>query len=263
MDFTELRGVLIDMDGVLWRGSEPLPGLVAFFEWLRARNLEYGLVTNNSTKTPADYAAKLAQLGVRDVPDARIVTSSSTTAHYLRAHYPPGTPVHVLGMDGLRRLVQAAGMTLADEGARAVVIGIDFELTYDKLKRATFILRAGADYIATNADATFPLPDGLAPGAGSLVAALSTASGRQPLVMGKPGAPMFEAALAALGTPPAQTVMIGDRLDTDIAGAAQNGLRSILVLTGVATRADLAASPARPDAVFDDLPALMRAWDSR
>ncbi len=261
MNFTELRGVLMDMDGVLWRGSEPLPGLIPFFDWLKRRGLEYGLVTNNSTKTPADYVAKLERLGVTGVPETRVITSSSTTAHYLKTHYPPGTPVHVLGMDGLRRLVQAAGMTLADDGARVVVAGIDFELTYDKLKRATLILRAGADFIGTNADATFPLPEGLVPGAGSILAALSTACGRQPLVMGKPSTPMFEAALAALGTPPGQTVMIGDRLDTDIAGAAQHGLRSILVLTGVATRAEAAASPAPPDAVFDDLPALMRAWD--
>lgn len=258
MDFVGIKAVISDMDGVLWRGDAALPGLHLFFDTLRARGLRFVLATNNSTKTQADYVRKLAQLGVPNIPETAIITSGTATASYLRAHYPSGTRVHVFGAGGLRTLIAAAGFTLADSDVRAVVAGLKWDLTYDDLKRASRLIMAGADFIGTNPDATFPLPDGLAPGAGSLIAALRTASGREPIIIGKPHAPMFEAALAALGSAPAETLMIGDRLDTDIAGAAACGLRTALVLTGVATAADLNGS-VQPDAVFDSLPALVEA----
>ncbi len=258
MDFSGIKAVISDMDGVLWRGDTALPGLRLFFDTLRARGLPFALATNNSSKTQADYVRKLARLGVPGVPETAIITSGTATADYLRAHYPPGARVHVFGADGLRAVIAAAGFTLADSDVQAVVAGLKWDLTYDDLKRASRLIMAGADFIGTNPDATFPLPDGLAPGAGSMIAALRTASGREPIIVGKPHAPMFEAALAALHSAPAETLMIGDRLDTDIAGAAACGLRTALVLTGVSTAADLNGS-AQPDAVFDSLPALVEA----
>lgn len=258
MDFSSIKAVISDMDGVLWRGDTPLPGLARFFETLRARGLPFVLATNNSSKTQADYVRKLAGMGVTGIPEAAIVTSGTATAAYLQAHYPPGTRVHVFGGEGLSAVIAAAGFTLADTAARVVVAGMKWNLTYDDIKVASRLIAAGADFIGTNPDATFPLADGLAPGAGSMIAALQTAAGRAPLIIGKPHPPMFEAALAALHTAPAATLMIGDRLNTDIAGAAACGLRTALVLTGISTAAE-ANDGVQPDAVFDGLPALVDA----
>ena len=259
MDFSSITGVIMDMDGVLWRGTQPLPGVASFFDFMRQRGLAYALASNNSSRTPADYDVKLRQMGIEGVDESQIVTSGTATVDYLREHYAAGSAVYVVGMDGLRAMIRAAGFIVADE-AKIVVAGIDFDLTYATLKRATYLIRAGADFIGTNGDVTFPLPDGLAPGAGSILAAITTATDVAPIVIGKPHAPMFAAALHALGTTAATTLMIGDRLNTDIEGAQQAGLPTVLVLTGVTKRSDLAGNSITPDGVYDDLPALMAAW---
>jgi 4-nitrophenyl phosphatase len=259
MNFSDISGVVSDMDGVLWQGDEPLPGLIEFFDFLRARNIPYVLATNNSSKTRADYVSKLAGMGVIDVPEARIVTSGTATASYLLAHYPVDTPIHVFGSDSLRHVVREAGYTLTDdEDARVVVAGLDWDLTYAKLKRAHYLIHRGADFIGTNPDTTYPAPGGPVPGTGSLIAALRAATGREPVIIGKPFSPMYEAALKLLKTPANKTLMIGDRLDTDISGAVTLGMPTALVLTGISTRADLNGG-VQPDGVFDGLPALIGA----
>ncbi len=169
--------------------------------------------------------------------------------------------MHILGGDGLRQIIAEAGFTLVDDGAEVVVVGLDPQLTYEKLKRATLLIRAGAVFIGTNDDRTFPSPDGLSPGAGSLIAALAAATDQTPsLIAGKPHPQMFQVALELLHTKPTETLMIGDRLNTDIEGAVQLGLRTALVLTGVSTRAEVDSTPAKPDVIFDDLGALLSAW---
>jgi len=260
---TTIHGVIMDLDGVLWRGSVPLPGAAAWLKYLRDHGIPFALATNNSSKAPADYAAKFIELGLGEIAPAQVITSGIAAAAHLQAAYPAGSHIHVLGGDGLRALVSGAGMVVDEEPTTppvAVVVGIDLALTYAKLKRAALLIRAGADFIGTNADATFPLPDGLAPGAGSLLAALHTATGSTPLIMGKPNPPMFMAALKHLATDAAHTLMIGDRLDTDIMGAARIGLRTALVLTGVTTAADAAVASTRPEAAFADLPGLHAAF---
>jgi 4-nitrophenyl phosphatase len=152
------------------------------------------------------------------------------------------------------------GFVIGLQGAKAVVVGIDREFTYEKAKVATHLLLSGVDFYATNADKNVPLEDGLAPGAGSIVAMLETASGRVATVIGKPYPAMFEAALRQLGTKAHETLMVGDRLNTDIEGAHLAGLQTAMVLTGVNTRADAAIYPTPPDAIFEDLPDLMRHW---
>lgn len=259
MDSSQISAVISDMDGVLWQGDTALPGLTDFFDTLQHFGIPYVLATNNSSKTRADYVAKLAKLGVYDVAEGQIVTSGTATASYLRAHYPVDTPVHVIGSDSLRHVVREAGYTLTDgDETRVVVAGLDWQLTYEKLKRASVLIRRGADFIGTNPDATYPTSEGPVPGTGTLLAALQTASGRAPVIVGKPHPPMYEAALALLGKPAAHTLMIGDRLDTDISGAAALGLATALVLTGISSRGDIDAH-IRPDAVFDNLPALLEA----
>ncbi len=259
MNLSDINGVVMDMDGVLWRGDQILDGVPQFFDFLRARGLPFALASNNSSKSPADYVARLSGMGLSGFREAQIVTSGTATVDYLLTHYPAGAAIHVLGGDGLKGLIAGAGFTLSDDAA-LVVVGIDHHLTYDKLKKAALLIRRGATFIGTNADASIPVPEGLAPGAGSILAALKTATDVEPLVIGKPGKPMFEAAVHALGTTPETTLMIGDRLNTDIDGAQQAGLKAALVLTGVATREDVEQGAIKPDGMYEDLPALMTAW---
>jgi 4-nitrophenyl phosphatase len=260
MDFKTIRAVITDMDGVLWSGEDALPGFREFFAFLRGRGIPLMLATNNGMKTPSDYVTKLERLGVTGVAESSIVTSGTTTVDYLRKHYPPGSGVYVLGSDGVRRVLTAGGFRIVDEAPVAVVVGLDQQLTYEKLKRATLLIRAGAAFIATNEDATLPTSEGLTPGAGMMVSALRTGTDQEPIVMGKPNAPMFEVALDTLGCSAAETLMIGDRLDTDIRGAAALGMQTALVLTGVATREQAMNGPVRPDGIYADLAELLAAW---
>ena len=260
MNFGDIKAVIADMDGVLWRGDVPLPGLIDFFEMLRARGIPFALATNNSAKSPADYVAKLGRMGVLNVSEEQIITSGTATVSYMQTRYPAGTRVYVLGGDGLSAILTEAGYTVSEDGADVVMVGFAPNLTYERLKKATLLIRAGADFIGTNPDPSIPTPEGLAPGAGSIIAAVQTASDATPVIIGKPHAPMFQAALRLLRTLPEATLMIGDRLTTDIAGAQQVGLRTALVLTGVTTREELAASAIKPDGVYEDLKALIAAW---
>jgi 4-nitrophenyl phosphatase len=262
MDFSRIKAVVLDMDGVLWRGDQPLPGLKDFFQFLTDRGIRFSLATNNSRRTQIEYVAKLARFGVEHVKESHIMTSGIATASYMQTVYPPHSLVYVIGGSGLRFELQKAGFVLGDENVRAVVVGIDLEFNYLKAKMATRLLREGADFIATNADRTLPLEDGLAPGAGSLVALLQTASDRHPLVIGKPNRAMFEAVLRQMGSLAEETLMIGDRLNTDIEGAYHAGLKTALVLTGVSTREEAAAYPVKPNAIFENLPDLMAQWKS-
>lgn len=261
MAFSNIAGVILDMDGVLWRGDEPLPGMVDFLGMLRARGLPFVLATNNSSKTPANYVAKLERLGVPGVPERLIVTSGMATATYLRDRSPAGTRIHVLGGDGLRQIMQDAGFVLADSDVEYVVVGMDTALTYDTLKRAALLIRQGAVFIGTNGDRTFPSPEGLLPGAGSILAALETATDQQPVIIGKPYEPMFRAALTVLNTLPEDTLMIGDRLSTDISGAVYLGLATVLLLSGVTQRHELDNGDIQPDWVYDNLAALLVDWN--
>lgn len=249
------------MDGVLWRGNEPLPGLIPLFETFQHHDIPYILATNNSRKTQDDYVHKLAGLGVHTVQPHNVITSGTATASYLQAHFPPNTKLFVIGGDGLKQILVHAGFVLVEEDAEVVVIGIDFDLTYNKLRTANLLIRGGATFIGTNPDVSFPSPAGLLPGAGSIVELLRVASDVEPTIIGKPQPAMFESALRTLGVKAEETLMIGDRIGTDIEGAQAVGIRTALVLTGVETEKSLAHSPIQPDMVFTGLPALLSAWE--
>lgn len=258
MTLAHIDALIMDMDGVLWRGDQPLPGLTPLFDYLHAQQIPYALATNNSSKTVAEYAAKLARFGL-EAPPERIITSGVATARYLKKR-SPGARVYVVGMPGLVQTMADAGFTIADEDVAFVVAGIDRGLTYAKVATANRLIRQGATFIGTNPDRTFPLPTGPAPGAGSILAAIATASDQEPTIIGKPYAAMFEQALDVVQTPAARTAMVGDRLETDILGGQRAGLRTVLVCTGINRREDLAASPVQPDFVFDDLPDFLHQW---
>lgn len=258
--FNTLRAVLFDMDGVLYRGSQVLDGVHELLAFLNGRAVPYACITNNASMTPGQYEEKLAAMGVA-MPAARVVTSAIATARHLRAAYPRGTRVFIVGMRGLREALLTDGHFVEDDVLPELVVqGADFELTYEKLRKATLFIRGGASYIATNPDRTFPSEEGLIPGAGAVTAALVAATDTTPLVIGKPAPTMFHVAAAMLEASPAQTLVIGDRLDTDIAGAIAAGMTSALVLTGVTHRAEVDESPVRPMAIYQDLPALLADW---
>jgi 4-nitrophenyl phosphatase len=260
LDLSRFTAVLFDMDGVLYRGHEPLPGVAALFDLLDARGVRYACVTNNATMTPAQFADKLARMDIR-VPPSRIVTSPVATRHYLEGQTPRETPAYYIGMEGIRAALFDDGfLTYEERRPQIVVVGLDTEATYQKFRIATLAIRAGARFIGTNPDVSLPTEEGEVPGAGALLALLQAATGVSPFVIGKPGPLMFHTAIELLGAVPEQTLTIGDRLDTDIAGALAAGLASVLVLTGVTGPGDLAHSPVQPDAVFDDLDTLAAAW---
>ena len=253
------RYLITDMDGVLWRGREPLPGLAAFFQFLRQHDIRFVCATNNASTLPEKLAERLQGWGAVVHPE-EIVTSSIATADYLADTLSAGARLYVVGMEGLRVPLVQRGFEIADDRVAAVVAGIDWHLTYDHLKRAALNIRAGAAFIGTNGDRTFPSNEGIIPGAGAILAAIETGSGVKPIVMGKPEPYLYETALKRMQAVPAQTLVLGDRLETDILGAVRLNLKSALVLSGVTTREQLAASDYQPDWVFDDVTDLKNHW---
>jgi 4-nitrophenyl phosphatase len=259
----KVSGLILDMDGVLYRGTQPLPGARELFPALREAGLSYILLTNNATLTAEDYSAKLAKMGMV-VPAESILTTAQATASYLAENYPQGGGIYVLGEPKLvDTLSRVPNFRLDGWRPDFVVVGLYFKFDYDSLQRACAAIRRGARFIATNIDATLPVEGGeLWPGAGSIVAAVKTCAGVEPLVIGKPNTYMAGMALSRLELPPDQVLCVGDRLDTDILMGARAGMPTALVLTGVSRREDIQdaeKAPARPDYVFDDLPALMKA----
>lgn len=259
-----ITGAVLDMDGVLWQGTTVLAGAQEIFAALRAKNIPFVLATNNATNTVSRYVRKLADIGV-DVRSEQIITSSVATAGYLSRNYPAGTKIYVVGERGLHETLSAAGFRILTPeevrgGARAsaVVGGLTTQnLSYELLAMATLQVREGAAYIASNYDLTFPTELGFLPGAGSVLSVISQASGKMPTIIGKPYPSMFAEACARLGTEAASTLMIGDRIDTDIDGAHNAGLQTALLLTGVSKREDIA--DIEPTYIFDGLPELIDA----
>ena len=194
----DIKHLVIDMDGVLYRGSEPMPRLPEFIRFLRDRGIRFVMATNNSGSTPAQYAAKLGKMGAKVEPD-EIMTSGTATAKWLAGRYAPGTRVHVFGEDSLRTAMTEAGFLLADEDVQVVAASIDWGVTYDKIKRAALLIRQGAAFVATNLDPTRPTEEGLVPGTGALIAAIEVGAGVKPVAIGKPEPTMFEMAMAQMG----------------------------------------------------------------
>jgi len=263
LEWGAIKGVICDMDGVLWRGETPLPGLHDFFTLLESRHIGYVLATNNASKTPEQYVEKLARMGIVTNTE-HVLNSATAAADYLATQAAPGTPVYAIGGPGIREALRSHGFTLTD-GDRAdyVVVGWDRELTWQKLATATLLIRGGAGFVATNPDRTFPMEDGLVPGNGAQVAALITATDVTPIMAGKPGPLLYERALARMRTSPEETLVIGDRLDTDILGGLRLGMPTALVLSGITQADELPASPIHPDVVFDNLAVLVQAWQDR
>ncbi|MGR8980406.1 MAG: HAD-IIA family hydrolase [Gammaproteobacteria bacterium] len=265
-----IRALIIDMDGVLWHGERPQPGLISFFHTLRDHQIRFILATNNASSTQDQYVLKLAKMGIA-VDQDEILTSAMATALYLAEHMDPATTrVFVVGEEGAKKPLIERGFTLTGlyevynpktphKGADVVVCGKDQTLTWDKLATATLNIRAGAKFIGTNADTTLPTEHGITHGNGAILAALETATGVSPVIIGKPEPIMYRQAMSILGAKTCETVAIGDRLETDILGAVRAGIRSIMVLSGISTEEDIKTAGYRPTWVLPDIQSVTEA----
>lgn len=256
VDWSTLRGVLIDLDGVVYTGRDPIPGADKFLDEARRRGLQFLLVTNNSTTSPELVAERLRGMRI-EVEPSEILTSAQAAVGYVRRHAERGATVRIVGEAGLRQAAEEEGLVVVDGDARSewVIAGLDRAFTYEKLAAATRAIMGGAHFVATNADALLPVEGGqVVPGAGTMIAAIKTATAVEPVVVGKPEPGLFEHGLQRLGGLAADRVaMIGDRLDTDVDGGRRAGLRTILVLSGVTSRAEAAAASPPADATLPNL----------
>jgi len=262
---TNIKGLIIDMDGVLWHGNDAVDGLVPFFATLRELAIPFILATNNASLTQQQYIDKLATMGV-EVAAKEILTSSMATAAYLAEHLADDERrLFVIGEAGLREPLLEQGFILTDncqfnppdkdtmQSADVVVSGLDRQLTWDKLATATLHLNAGAQFFATNSDTTLPTELGNVMGNGGVLAALTATTGVKPISIGKPAPILYQYALDILGCDVEDAIAIGDRLDTDILGAVNAGMRSILVLTGISTSADIENVDYQPTWIMQDI----------
>lgn len=250
---------LLDLDGVLYLGSEPVPHARESVAAARRLGMRQAFVTNNASRLPEVVAQHLRELGIEAEPDD-VVTSGQAAARYLADRLPPGSRVLVVGTDALGELVAETGLLpVRTAPASAVVQGFSVTTGWEELAEATIVLRSGALWVAGNADSTIPTLRGPLPGNGALLAALQVATGRTPVVVGKPEPELHGASVARVRAE--RPLVVGDRLDTDVLGAVRAGADSLLVLTGVTSRDELLAAPEgmRPTYVAHDLRGLLAA----
>ena len=233
-----IKALIIDMDGVIWKADAPIGDLARTFKRIREREIRFVFATNNSSRTSDQYTARLKEFGV-DVDPWQIITSSHAAAHAVARKFSSGTKVFMIGEDGLRMALEEKGFEILPvedaSMAEAVVMGIDRSIDFQKLSEATLLVRRGVPFYATNPDKTFPTPRGEIPGAGAWYSIIVTASDVQPIVAGKPYPFLMELSLEKLGTTPQETLVVGDRLETDIAAGQAVGCPTALVLSGVST----------------------------
>ena len=256
---TEHRPVetwLTDMDGVLVHEEVAIPGAADFVEALKASGKRFLVLTNNSIFTPRDLRARLLASGI-DVPEAAIWTSALATAQFLADQRPGGT-AYVVGEAGLTTALHDVGYVMSDRDPDYVVLGETRTYSFEAITRAIRLIDNGARFIATNPDPSGPSPAGLLPATGSVAALISTATGRQPYYIGKPNPLMMRSALNRLDAHSETTIMVGDRMDTDIISGLEAGLRSVLVLTGSTSTAQIENFPYRPSRVVESVADLVR-----
>jgi len=258
---TAIKALILDMDGVLWRGSEPIGDLRSIYNKIEHAGWKVVFATNNSTRTIEQYADLLKSYGV-SIEAWQIVNSATAVAAYLKKRFPEGGPVYIIGEQGIVEACAQHGFYPDEKEAIAVIAGIDRSLTYDKLRHATLLIRAGVPFIGTNPDRTFPTPQGLVPGAGAILAALTAASDVSPVIVGKPEPTMYSIALDRLQITAGEALVIGDRPETDIAGAQVLGCRTAIVLSGVTDIEQANAWHPKPDIISADLTSLVSLLSS-
>lgn len=255
-----IKALILDMDGVIWKADASIGDLKSIFASIEARGLKYVFATNNSTRTPGEYIKALAAFGV-NVPASQVITSSSSAANLLSQKFSKGGPVFAIGESGLQEALRSKNFELlsVDEApkAQAVVIGIDRLVNFEKMREATLLVRRGIPFYATNPDKTFPTPRGEIPGAGAWASVITTATNVEPIYAGKPFPFMMELSLERLGTRVEETLVVGDRLETDIAAGQAVGCPCALVLSGVSIREQAEMWRPKIDIISQDLQSLI------
>lgn len=250
------HGYLIDMDGVLYRGSEVIAGADRFLAELRRREIPFRLLTNNSQRTRRDVVAKLGRMGI-DVEERHVYTCAMATAAFLERQKPGGT-AFVIGEGGLLTALHQHGYAIVDHDPDYVVVGEGRTFNLELVEAAVRMILGGAKLVATNLDPNCPTQGGLRPGCGAMVAMLETATGTEAFSVGKPSPFMMRAARKELGLSTDETTMIGDTMTTDILGGVQLGFHTVLVLSGGTRRGDLSAYAYQPERVVDSVADLHR-----
>ena len=256
---TERRGYLIDMDGVIYRGSQLIPGAERFIRHLQDEGIPFLFLTNNSQRTRRDVMTRLARMGI-DVGEAEIFTCAMATARFLAAQKPGGTAC-VIGEGGLLHALHRNGFSIVDHDPDYVVVGEGRALSFEMIEKAVRMIEHGARLVATNMDPNCPTEGGLRPGCGAIVAMLEAATGQKAFSVGKPSPIMMRAARKELGLSAAQTTMIGDTMETDILGGVQMGYRTVLVLSGGTRREELSQFAFQPDHVVDSIADLCESFE--
>ena len=258
---SNIKALILDMDGVIWKGDAPIGDLPATFNRIRERGLKFVFATNNGTKTPEDYQVKLRELGV-EVEPWQIVTSALGIAFMLAQKYPRGTKIFMIGEDGIRVALEEKGFEILSTEdapqAQVFVMGIDRTINFMKVAEATLLVRAGIPFYTTNTDKTFPTPRGEIPGSGSWLSVITSATGLEPIVAGKPFPFLMELSLERLGTTKEETLVVGDRLETDISAGQSVGCPTALVLSGVSTKAQADEWKPKMDVIAESLAELVK-----
>jgi NagD protein len=245
------KNYMIDMDGVLVRGTQMIPGADEFIERLIAAQAEFLVLTNNPLRTPRDLAHRLNTIGLR-IPEERIFTSAMATARFLQSQRPEGT-AFVIGESGLTEPIHECGYVITDINPDYVVLGETNHYNYELLVQASRLINAGARFIATNPDVSGPSEQGMVLGCGATAALLEAGTGKSPFFVGKPNPLMMRTALNYLGVHSQDTFMVGDRMDTDVIAGVESGLETILVLSGVTRREDIEQYPYRPAHIVESV----------
>lgn len=246
------KGYLIDLDGTIYRGSEPIPAGRRFVEQLQARQIPFLFLTNNTTKTPETVAQRLAKEFSIHVGSETVYTATLATIDYMN-DANKGKKVYVIGEPGLIEPILAAGYVWDEENPDYVVIGLDTDVTYEKFVVATFAIQKGATFIGTNPDKNIPTERGLLPGAGAVIAMLEASTQQKAIYIGKPEAIIMDKAVEILGLEKSEVLMVGDNYTTDILAGINNGIDSLLVLSGFTQKADVPTLPIPPTYLVDSL----------
>jgi 4-nitrophenyl phosphatase len=249
---SSIDATILDGDGVLWLADQPLVDLNRLFINFSDRNIKFVLATNSATGTVDELLNKLQKMGARLEP-WQIITSGMATGFLLKQKFPKGGPIHIMGSPALIDTLKDYGFYNSEDNPQAVVAGLDRKLSYEKIENTVSWIHKGLPFYGTNPDATYPTPRGLEPGAGACIAPVEIASGVKPTIAGKPSPYLFSAAMERLKSIPQKTLVIGDRLNTDILGGARAGCKTVLVLTGISREKDLVNWSPQPDKVIKNV----------
>lgn len=247
-----VKHVISDMDGVIYRGKNLIPGAKEFVSELISSGTRFLFLTNNSEQMPLDLKRKLENLGIEGIQESNFITSAMATAAFLHNQRPAGT-VYAIGGGGLISELYKAGFSVSESNPDYVVVGKTNSFNFQMLKKAITLIMNGAKFIGTNPDVIDPVESGFEPACGSLLAAIEIATGKKPYIVGKPNSLMMTIALKQLGVQASETVMIGDRMDTDIVAGMEAGMKTALVLSGVSSQDSLNDFPYKPDYIFNNV----------